>query len=78
MKLLRYATTKEGHNAKQTQHDYDDHGPDALRYFFNEYFVLGRNESLADLYTGVRNGTEADTFFKLNSGISREYDTTRW
>jgi len=69
MKLLRYADSKEGHNSKQTQHDYDDHGPDALRYFFNEFFVLGRNESLADLYNGAGNGTEADSFFTYYGGI---------
>ena len=70
LKVLRYAQSKEGHNSKQTQHDYDDHGPDALRYFFNEYFILGRNESLADLYSGFRNGTEADTFFTYHGAIT--------
>lgn len=69
LKVLRYAESKEGHNSKQVQHDYDDHGPDALRYFFNEYFILGRNESLADLYNVRSNGTEADTFFTYHSGI---------
>lgn len=78
MKLLRYAESKEGHNAKLTQFDYDDHGPDALRYFFNEYFVLGRNESLADLYDGYRNRTEADTFFTLHSGINHQKVTGMW
>jgi hypothetical protein len=70
MKVLRYAQSKEDHNSKQVQHDYDDHGPDALRYFFNEYFILGRNESLADLYNVRSNGTEADTFFTYRSGIT--------
>jgi hypothetical protein len=70
MKMLRVKGTKEGQNSKEVQHDYDDHGPDALRYFFNEYFVLGRNEGLADLYSGIGNGTEADTFFKLTSGVT--------
>lgn len=79
MKILRYAPSKEGHNSKQTQHDGDDHGPDALRYFFNEYFVLGRNEGLSDLYTGSRNGTEADTFFTYHSGIRLDSElTTSW
>lgn len=78
MKILRYAMTREGHNSKQVQHDYDDHGPDALRYFFNEYFVLGRNMSLADLYTHPGNRTEADTFFTYHGGIKLEDSISRW
>ena len=74
MKVLRYAATKEDHNSKQVQHDYDDHCPDALRYFFNEYFILGRNESLADLYNEGGNGTEADTFFTYTSGLTLDSD----
>jgi hypothetical protein len=74
LKVLRYAESKEGHNSKQVQFDGDDHGPDALRYFFNEYFILGRNMSLADLYTGNGSGTEADTFFTYTSGISLDSD----
>lgn len=78
IKLLRYADQKEGHNAKDKQHDYDDHGPDALRYFFNEYFVLGRNESLVDLYNGSGNRTEAETFFTLHNGINRDRMRGLW
>ena len=78
LKILRYAESKEGHNSKLSQHDYDDHGPDALRYFFNEYFVLGRNDSLADLYDGHRNRTEADTFFTLYGGTERQRAAGLW
>jgi hypothetical protein len=79
---LRYAGVREGHNAQGTtgrekQHDYDDHGPDALRYFFSEYMVLRSGAgSLADVYGG-KTRTEAATFFQnrmnitLNKGISR-------
>jgi hypothetical protein len=74
LKILRYAESKEGRNSKQVQHDFDDHGPDALRYFFNEYFILGRNQSLADLYNDNGNGTEAETFFTYTSGISLDRD----
>ena len=38
---LRTPDERVGRNAKEGQHDYDDHGPDALRYFFNEKFVWG-------------------------------------
>lgn len=68
-KALRAKETKEGHNAKIGQHDYDDHCPDAIRYFHNEYFVLGANGSLADVYSGYQ-GTEAAGFFTYASGVT--------
>jgi hypothetical protein len=46
----------------------DDHGPDALRYFFNERFIIGGADGLADLYN-VRTATEADTFFKYGNEL---------
>jgi len=36
-------------NPLEGQHKYDDHCMDALRYFHNEYFVLGAGASLSDL-----------------------------
>ena len=42
----------EGKNEREGQKDYDDHGPDALRYFFNEWAVLGNRFSLTDVYGG--------------------------
>jgi hypothetical protein len=34
--------------AREGQHDYDDHGADALRYFFNEKFVWGYHAGSLD------------------------------
>jgi len=49
---LRTPDERLGRNAKEGQHDYDDHGPDALRYFFNEKFVWGYHAgSLGAVYS---------------------------
>jgi len=69
LKSLRAKEAREGHNSKQGQHDYDDHGPDALRYFFNEYFVLGGSSSVKDLYGNTFQGSEAQSFFKYERGL---------
>lgn len=69
IKNLRAKNIKEGQNAKEGQHDYDDHGPDALRYFFNEFFVLGAGGSLSDFY-GNPVKSEAHTFFQYEGNIS--------
>lgn len=75
MDQLRYAETPEGKNAqgstgREKQHDYDDHGPDALRYFFSEYMVLRANAgSLADVYGG-KTRTEAATFFQNRMNVT--------
>lgn len=46
-----------------------DHALDALRYFFNERFVLGSGEGLADMYNdGER--SEADTFFNYVNNLT--------
>lgn len=75
MDQLRYATTPEGHNSKEKQHDYDDHGPDALRYFFSEYMVLRSGfGSLADVYGG-RTQTEAATFFQNRMNMTLDTRT---
>lgn len=68
MKNLRKKTVGEDRNEKPGQHDYDDHGCDALRYFFTEYFVLGASTSLKDVYNAPYRGSEAESFFRLNSG----------
>lgn len=70
MKQLRNKASREDHNERPGQHDYDDHGPDALRYFFNHYFVLGHNTSLESVYTKEYASTEAAGFFTYSSGIS--------
>lgn len=49
---LRTPDERLGRNAKEGQHDYDDHGADALRYFFNEKFVWGYHAgSLGAVYS---------------------------
>jgi hypothetical protein len=71
MKALRKKGAIEGHNERPGQHDYDDHGPDALRYFFNEYFVLGAGSSLSDVYNGFPLGrNEAAGFFTATTGLT--------
>jgi hypothetical protein len=69
MKSLRAAEQREGHNARVGQHDYDDHGPDAIRYFFGEYFVMGAGHHLSDVYSGAASGSEAASFFTYHTGI---------
>ena len=46
-----------------------DHPFDALRYFFNEYFVMGGNYSLQDVYSGY-DKTEAAGFFRYAGSIT--------
>jgi hypothetical protein len=70
MKALRKPEVKEGSDEKSAQWKYDDHGPDALRYFFSEYFVEGAGVSLADVYGTDYRGSEAETFFTLHSEIT--------
>lgn len=71
MEQLRYAESRDGRNSTEKQHDYDDHGPDALRYFFNEYVVLRAGfGSLADVYGKSRARTEAATFFQNHQHIN--------
>lgn len=72
MTMLRPPNPKEGRNAKEGQHDYDDHGPDALRYFMGQHFFLGGRSHLSDIYTAGYLGSEAEGFFTRNSGITRE------
>lgn len=59
---LRFKTTKGERDAKEGQHDYDDHGPDALRYFIGPYFILG-SAGLGDVYAGYGPGSEGESFF---------------
>ena len=67
---LRFADHREGKNQPEKQHDYNDHGPDALRYFFNEHFITRAGVgSLTKVYAG-RGNTEAATFFQNRSKIT--------
>jgi hypothetical protein len=70
MDQLRYAESRDGRNSTEKQHDYDDHGPDALRYFFSEYMVLRSGfGSLANVYRDRRQ-TEAATFFQNRMNVT--------
>lgn len=77
LQILHHRETREGHNAKPGQHDYDDHGPDALRYFFNEYVVLGGAGNLADVYAGYGK-SEAAGFFRYATQGFKFDEPGRW
>lgn len=67
---LRTPNEREGRNAKEGQHDYDDHGCDALRYFFNEKFVWGYHAGgLSDVYGARPAKTESDAFFEYHTKL---------
>jgi hypothetical protein len=75
MQNLRRPKVKEDKNAKSSskrasegQHDYDDHGPDALRYFGNMRFVLGYGASLDDVYPGDNPDDESP--FRLDTRVT--------
>lgn len=70
MQNLRRPDAKDDKNPKEGQHDYDDHGPDALRYFCAPYFVLGAGSSLSDVYSPEELATEAATFFQSHEHIA--------
>ena len=69
MKQLHAKKTREEQNERPGQHDYDDHGPDALRYFFNHFIVLGYSMSLESVYAGHYAGSEAAGFFTHHTGL---------
>lgn len=58
----------EGKPVREGQKKVNDHGPDAVRYFFNEWAVLGLGYGLEDVYGG-HNTTEAEGFFIANNQI---------
>jgi hypothetical protein len=72
MERLHFIDVKEGKNHKEMQHDFDDHGPDALRYFYNHMFVLGVGPRLSDIYNAATFGSEAMQFFTQESIITRD------
>jgi hypothetical protein len=74
---LRRMQGTDKKNPREGQVDYDDHAPDALRYFFSEWEVLGaRGGGLSDVYDAAYKGSEAETFFKLNSGVTMDTSIT--
>lgn len=69
---LRPPDERDGVNAREGQHKHDDHGPDAIRYFFGQYFVLGAGSHLSDIYPAGGKQTESESFFSQNSPIVRD------
>lgn len=62
---------REDRNTKEGQKDYDDHGADALRYFFNEYFLIGYERGdLSAIYNAQP--SEADAFFIYHSQLRHD------
>ena len=59
-------------NPREGQRDYDDHGPDALRYFFSQHFVLGLGANrLSDVYDMLpRSSDSGASIFTYNDTIS--------
>ena len=50
MTMLRVqGTNVERKDPKEGQHKYNDHAPDALRYFMGSFFVLGMGSSLGEI-----------------------------
>ncbi len=71
LEQLHLNPEREGYNTKEGQRETDDHGPDAIRYFFNEYFLMGfRRGDLSAVYGSLP--TEADDFFRYYSSLRRE------
>ena len=66
MQGLRRKPEKEGITPKEGQVDYDDHGPDALRYFYSQYYHSRSWTSLADLYDPSY-GSESYDYFALKT-----------
>lgn len=73
---LHVKASKSDRNAKEEQHDYDDHGPDAFRYGANHTVVLGTGPRLSDVYTREHQRSEAYSFFRQHTPITRE--PTKW
>lgn len=76
---LQTPELKEGKNAqpknsvREGQKDFDDHGPDAIRYFFNEWQVMGASVSLEDVYgTGetYKKGGQTSGYFTAGDNIT--------
>jgi hypothetical protein len=74
---LQTPKVREGQNEREGQRDYDDHGPDALRYFFNEWAVLGNRFSLMDVYGGTGGYGSQDDSGIFVAGSSTILDNLR-
>lgn len=78
MNQLRVESEKHDRTPKEGQHKYDDHAPDALRYFFNEYFILGAGSSLTDAYRFEDRSTASGTFFQYDPANSFKLGRSGW
>jgi len=67
MENLHLKEAKDGKNAPEIQHDYDDHGPDALRYFFTYFFVHGYGSRLSDVYSQHELQSSGLTYFQQHT-----------
>lgn len=72
LEQLRAPDEHEGRNPMEGQHKHNDHCPDALRYFFGEYFVLGAGASLSDLYAPRELHSEGHTYFQQDTPFVRD------
>jgi hypothetical protein len=71
---LQTADEKEGKNTREGQKDYDDHGPDAIRYGFSELFILGYHRDDLRLVASRRpvsahNPFSYDSILRLGEGF---------
>lgn len=63
MAMLRViGTTVNLRDPKEGQHKYNDHAPDALRYFMSSFFVLGMGGSLGDIMKWEESNSMYDAF----------------
>lgn len=70
MEQLHVPDSQDGKNSQESQHKYDDHGPDALRYLIGQWLHSGAGSSLSDIYAPGRQ-TEAATYFQQTAAIAR-------
>ena len=65
---LQTVPEKEGKNTREGQKDYDDHGPDAIRYGMSELFILGyHRDNLSAVYG--RRPMQAQNPFEYHSQL---------
>jgi hypothetical protein len=76
LERLHFKEVKDNKNYNEMQHDFDDHGPDALRYFFNHMYVLGQGPRLSDIYNAGQQRSEAYSFFQQHTPMTRERDNS--
>lgn len=71
LEQLQAPKEREGKNMQEGQREYDDHGPDCIRYLFAEYFITGYSRGdLSSVYSSAP--TEADRFLQYHSDIRRD------